>query len=59
MDTRRKRIDELEQENAALREVNDILRKAVAYYARSLGGMANECARMQPSSCTDVAHDDE
>jgi hypothetical protein len=31
MDTRLQRIDELEQESAALKEVNDILRKAVAY----------------------------
>lgn len=29
-----RRISQLEQENAALSEVNDILRKAVAYYAR-------------------------
>ncbi|SAK46178.1 hypothetical protein AWB79_01087 [Caballeronia hypogeia] len=28
-----RRISELEEENTALREVNDLLRKAVAYYA--------------------------
>lgn len=28
------RISQLEQENTALREVNDILQKAVAYYVR-------------------------
>ncbi|WP_321801037.1 hypothetical protein [Caballeronia sp. J97] len=32
-DDQLRRITELEQENTALREVNDILRKAVAYYA--------------------------
>jgi exonuclease VII small subunit len=45
MDTRLQRIDELERENAALKEVNDILRKAVAYYARSLGELANTKCR--------------
>ena len=28
-----RRISELEEENTALREVNDLLRKAVAFYA--------------------------
>jgi hypothetical protein len=32
-DDQLRRIAQLEQENTALREVNDILRKAVAFYA--------------------------
>jgi cell division septum initiation protein DivIVA len=50
MDTRLQRIDELEQENAALKEVNDILRKAVAYYTRSLSGLANALPAARTSS---------
>ncbi|WP_035467736.1 hypothetical protein [Burkholderia sp. WSM2232] len=57
MDTRLQRIDELEQENAALKEVNDILRKAVAYYARSLNGLANERASEARPPCTKVAQE--
>jgi len=57
MDTRLRRIDELEQENPALREVNDILRKAVAYYARSLSGLANERAAAARPTRAEVAHD--
>jgi hypothetical protein len=56
MDTRLRRIDELEQENAALREVNDILRKAVAYYTRSLGGLAGEGVVAARASGADVLH---
>ncbi|KDR33499.1 hypothetical protein BG57_07000 [Caballeronia grimmiae] len=56
METRLRRIDELEQENAALREVNDILRKAVAYYTRSLGGLAGEGVVAARASGADVLH---
>jgi hypothetical protein len=57
MDTRLQRIDELEQENAALKEVNDILRKAVAYYARSLSGLANEHAAAARPPRAEVPHE--
>ncbi|WP_244797019.1 hypothetical protein [Caballeronia grimmiae] len=57
MDTRLRRIDELEQENAALREVNDILRKAVAYYTRSLGELAGEGVVAARASGADVSHE--
>lgn len=57
MDTRLQRIDELEQENAALKEVNDILRKAVAYYARLLSGLANERAASARPPRAEVVHE--
>ncbi|MEZ2349886.1 hypothetical protein [Caballeronia sp. RCC_10] len=57
MDTQLRRIDELEQENAALREVNDILRKAVAYYTRSLAGLACEGIVAARTSDADVLHE--